>query len=385
MNRNKTLLTILIIIVASVGLIYWTFSTEPEAEREGATRKTAMLADVTTVDKGNIRPKIRATGTVQPSKDIMLSPRVTGEVVYIHPRFVPGATVRKGQVLVKIDQADYINNVTLAESNVQIAQSNYELELGQQEAAENDYQLAQMDVQDVQNKDLLLRKPQLNIAKANLKTAEARLKQAKLDLERTVLKAPFDAHIVSRSVNVGSQVTPGNILARLIGINEYWINVNVPLLKVNWINFDGQSKNEEVIIKSNSWSEGQYKNGRLFKLIGSLTDQTRFAQVLISVKDPMVSSEISPPLMVGTFVEVDIPARRLENVVRINRDYLRKNNTVWVMKEGQLSIKEVQVLFLDETYAYIKEGLDVDSQVITTNLSTVVEGAAVRTEEMATN
>ncbi|MEQ8628653.1 efflux RND transporter periplasmic adaptor subunit [Ekhidna sp.] len=385
MNRNKTLLTILLIIIVSVGLIYWTFSTEPEAERESATKKTAMLVEVTSVQKGNFRPMIRATGTVQPSKDIMLGPRITGEVIIIHPNFVPGATVAKGQILVKIDPSDYTNNVSLAESNLQIAQSNYDLELGQQEAAENDYRMAQMDIDNNVNKDLLLRKPQLNIAKANLQRARAQLKQAQLDLERTEMKAPFDAHILSRSVNVGSQVSPGNEIARLVGVNEYWVNVNVPQSKVSWMNFDEQSTDEDVIIRNNSWYEGQYRKGRLYKLIGTLTNQTRFAQVLIAVSKPMQATEKQPALMIGTFVEVEIPAKELVDVVRLDRDHLRKDNTVWVMENGLLSIKKVSVLFQDDVFAYVIDGLEGDSQVITTNLSTVVEGAEVRTEEISKN
>lgn len=375
----------MLIIIVSVGLIYWTFSTEPEAERESATKKTAMLVEVTSVQKGNFRPMIRATGTVQPSKDIMLSPRITGEVIYIHPNFVPGATVTKGQTLVKIDPSDYTNNVSLAESNLQIAQSNYDLELGQQEAAENDYRMAQMDIDNNVNKDLLLRKPQLNIAKANLQRARAQLKQAQLDLERTEMKAPFDAHILSRSVNVGSQVSPGNEIARLVGVNEYWVNVNVPQSKVSWMNFDEQSTDEDVIIRNNSWYEGQYRKGRLYKLIGTLTNQTRFAQVLIAVSKPMQATEKQPALMIGTFVEVEIPAKELVDVVRLDRDHLRKDNTVWVMENGLLSIKKVSVLFQDDVFAYVIDGLEGDSQVITTNLSTVVEGAEVRTEEISKN
>ncbi len=375
----------MLIIIVSVGLIYWTFSTEPEAERESATKKTAMLVEVTSVQKGNFRPMISATGTVQPSKDIMLSPRITGEVIYIHPNFVPGATVAKGQTLVKIDPSDYTNNVSLAESNLQIAQSNYDLELGQQEAAENDYRMAQMDIDNNVNKDLLLRAPQLNIAKANLQRARAQLKQTQLDLERTEMKAPFDAHILSRSVNVGSQVSPGNEIARLVGVNEYWVNVNVPQFKVSWMNFDEQSMDEDVIIRNNSWSEGQYRKGRLYKLIGTLTNQTRFAQVLVAVSKPMQATEKQPALMIGTFVEVEIPAKELVDVVRLDRDHLRKDNSVWVMENGLLSIKKVSVLFQDDVFAYVSDGLDGDSQVITTNLSTVVEGAEVRTEEISKN
>lgn len=89
--------------------------------------------------------------------------------------------------------------------------------------------------------------------------------------------------------------------------------------------------------------------------------------------------------MIGTFVEVEIPAKELVDVVRLDRDHLRKDNTVWVMENGLLSIKKVSVLFQDDVFAYVIDGLEGDSQVITTNLSTVVEGAEVRTEEISKN
>ncbi len=101
----------------------------------------------------------------------------------------------------------------------------------------------------------------------------------------------------------------------------------------------------------------------------------------MTVKNPIGKiGEGKPALIIGSFVEAEIPALELKDVVRLNRDYLRKNETVWVMEEGKLSIKQVEVLFLDEVYAYIKNGLSDQDQIITTSLSTVVEGAALRTE-----
>jgi hypothetical protein len=69
--------------------------------------------------------------------------------------------------------------------------------------------------------------------------------------------------------------------------------------------------------------------------------------------------------------------------VRINRDYVRTNQTVWVMNEGKLNIREVQVVLSDSDYAYISEGLEANELVVTSSLSAVAEGLALRTESEA--
>lgn len=382
MNRSKTILIILIILVICGGSTYYIFSSEPVAEQEAATKQSAMLVDVTTTEKGNFRPIIKAMGTVQASKDINLSARVSGEVTHISKKFTPGSFVKEGEVLIQLDPADYKNTLMLRESDLQSAQAQFELEMGQQEAAKNDYDLAEGTI-ELDNKALLLREPQLKTAQANVNSAEASVKQAKLDLQRTTIRAPFDAHIVSRMVNKGSQIAPGNVLGRIVGIDEYWVTLNIPMAKVNWLDIPDQGEAAEATVKltNSSWTSDQYRMGSLYRLIGTLTDQTRFAQVLVTVKNPIGKIvEGKPALIIGSFVEAEIPALVLKDVVRLNRDYLRKNETVWVMEEGKLSIKQVEVLFLDEVYAYIKNGLSDQDQIITTSLSTVVEGAALRTE-----
>jgi chromosome condensin MukBEF MukE localization factor len=117
--------------------------------------------------------------------------------------------------------------------------------------------------------------------------------------------------------------------------------------------------------------------------VGALESQTRLARVLIEVPDPLAhhpTSEGLPPLMIGAFLETEIQGKKLEDVIRLSRDYLRQNETVWLMEEGKLRIREVEIVFRDENYAYVTNGLDDDDQIVTTNLSTVVDGAPLRTE-----
>jgi hypothetical protein len=50
------------------------------------------------------------------------------------------------------------------------------------------------------------------------------------------------------------------------------------------------------------------------------------------------------------------------------------------MEEGKLRIRNVEVTFQDADYAYISKGLSDNDQVVTTDLSTVVEGSDLRTQ-----
>ncbi len=345
-----------------------------------------MLVEVIEVSRGDHKPLVEATGNVQPAMDIILSPRVGGEVIAISEAFIPGSFVKKGEVLLQIDPADYQNTLRLRESDLQLARADLAVEMGRQDVAQKDYELIGDELSQ-ENQNLVLRKPQLESARANVAAAEAALEQARLSLERTTIRAPFDAHIINRNVNAGSQVSPGDDLGRLVGMDEYWIVANVPVSKVNRLSFsdEGAKAGSPVkVLNPNIWPYGQYREGRLFRLIGALDNQTRLARMLVSVEDPLVrknNADTLPRLMIGTFVETQIEAEEIRNVVRLSRDYLRKEGTVWVMQDGKLNIRNVDIIFEDANYAYIMSGLSDGDHVVTTNLATVVEGSLLRTEK----
>ncbi len=388
MNPKKTLFISLVILLAAVAVTLVIFSTEPKATSEGATRESAMLVEVSGVERGDYQPLVVATGVVIPAQEVVVSPRVSGQVVHRSEAFTPGGFVSKGQSLLMIDPADYNNRLQMRKSELLQAKADLEMEMGRQHVAMQDYQLVEEGLIG-ENKALVLREPQLNAAKSRGESAEAAVKQAELDLERTTIRAPFDAHILSRDVALGSQVSLGESLGRLVGMDVYWVEVTIPLAKLHWLSFPGDDgeKGSPVKIRSRTaWGADEFRSGHLYKLVGALESQTRLARVLVEVKDPLVqqpASEGLPPLMIGAFLKTEIEGKKLEDVVRLNRDYLRQNETVWVMEDGKLRIRDVEIIFRDEHYAYITGGLYEDDQVVTTNLSTVVDGAALRVEEPA--
>jgi len=387
-NWKKPLFVSIAILLIGGIVTFIIFTTEPTAERGGATKETAMLVNVTEVKRDTFNPTVVAMGTVEPSQEIVLSPRVSGEIISRSEAFTPGSFVNKGQNLLQIDPSDYKNTLKSRESALRQAVADLKIEMGRQNIAEKDYQLLNETLSEEQEA-LILRKPQLNAARSGVEDARAAVNQAELYLQRTTIKAPFDAHILSRNVNVGSQVSPGQNLGRLVGRDTYWVEATVPLAKIRRLKFpkDETSKGAEVRIKNRTaWEEDEYRQGHLYKLVGTLEERTRMARVLITVSDPLAylsGNSEKPEMMIGSFVEAQIQAEPIPNVVRLNRDYVRSNETVWVMEENKLRIRDVKIVFQDSKYAYIEEGLSEDDKVVTTNLTTVVDGAALRMESDA--
>lgn len=391
MSRKKIWIICGSILLLAVAVIAVIFMTEPTAQSEAAIRESAMLVNVEKVEKGDYEPVITATGIVRPVEDVILSPLVSGQIISRTSGFVPGGFVKKGEVLLKIDPSDYQNSLELRKSELLQAKTDLEMEMGRQKIAEQDLQLVGGDSLSADQRELVLRKPQLNAVKARIQSAQAAVDQAQTNLSRTVIRAPFDAHVISQNVTVGSQVSPGDNLGRLVGIEKYWVNVTIPVGKLQWLSFPQNEKDAgaRVKLKSNSaWGEDEFRTGYLEQQIGALDDQTRLARLLIEVPDPLghrKGNDSLPKMIIGGFVEAHIQAQEIKNVIRLDRDYVRNNETVWVMEDGKLEIRDVEILLTDSQYAYIRNGLSHNDKVVTTNLSTVTNGVRLRTEENSAN
>lgn len=384
-SLRTTLLLCAALILSGIAAVVFIFTTEPTAERSGAVRRSASLVDVTQGEYGTFRPIIRATGTVRPAREISLSARVEGEVVELGEDFVPGGFVAAGELLVRLDDADYRVTVEQRRSALEQAIADREIERGQGAAAESDYRQFDQELPP-ERRSLVLREPQRRSAQASVDAARADVRQAELNLERTSIEAPFDAHVLGRDVNLGSQVSPGTALGRLVGLNTYWVEATVPVARLQWLEAPGaDSPGSRVTIRNrNAWPPGAQREGRLFRQIGELEGSTRLARILIAVNDPLALESDDPDvprLMLGEYVECRIVGREIAGAVRIDRDYVRADDTVWLMVDGRLVIRPVEIAYQDDQYAYIDEGLSADESIITTRLATVEEGLRLRLDD----
>lgn len=383
------LLTLVVCLgLALVGALagWLIFATEPGASREAAVRQTAMLVSVTRPEAGDFRPNIVATGTVQPAREITLRPRVSGEIAAMADSFVPGGRAEQGEVLVRLEAADYRNTLAQRESELAQAEADLAIEEGRQAVAERDYAQAGSDLSP-ENEALVLREPQRRRAEAQVAIARTAVEQAQLELARTRIQAPFDAQVVTREINVGSQVAAGDALGRLVGVDTYWVEASVPVSRLPWLAFgeESESGGSPVVVQDRAaWPEGMHREGRLLRLVGELDATTRLARVQVAVEDPLLLADDAPDrprLMLGAFVELSLSGREITDVVRVSRDYIRQNDTIWLMRDDRLVINDVDIVFEDAEYAYIRSGVSGDDRVVTSNLATVEDGVRLRLED----
>jgi len=371
-------IAVVAVLTAAALVSYWIKQSEPTAEREAATRRSAAPVETIRVEQGTYRPTLSVLGTVRPARDIVLSPRVGGQVIAVEPSFVPGGLVEAGRPLLRLDPADYEQALIVRESEMHQVQAELTIEQGQQRVARREFSLLGEDI-DPANRSLVLREPQIESLRAKLRAAEAALDQARLELERTVIRAPFAAQILDRSVELGSEVSAGDELARLVGTDEYWVFATVPLDTVRWIELpEGNKPGARATIRHRTaWGENEMREGRVERLIGEVDESTRLARVIVAIPHPL-GDGVQPALVLGSIVQVEIEARPIERVVRLDREYLRQNDTVWVMSDGELHIRPVEVRFSDAEHAYIGDGLQAGDRVVTTSLATVVDGLPIR-------
>lgn len=387
MTIRATLLACAGLLLLGAGGLYLIFNSEPTTQREDAVRQSAMLVDVIVPQAGDFRPVIQALGTVRPTREVSLRSQVSGQVIEVSGQLEPGGFVKAGDVLLKIEGADYRNTLLQRQSELLQAEAELELEQGRQVQAEREYRELKQGREEAfmsDNKALVLRQPQLRSAQARVAAAQAAEAQARLALERTVLRAPFDAQVIDRSMNLGSQVSVGETLAELVGVESYWVEATVPLDRLQWMVFSSGMPGDGSPVRishRSAWADNQFREGWLDRLVGELEGGTRLARVLVRIDDPLARQPEhlgQPSLIIGAFVETQIQGREIPGTLKLPRELIRRDNTVWLMREEALVIQPVDIVFEDSDFAYIDGGLNADDKVVSTNLATVKEGIRLR-------
>jgi len=419
------ILAVTVLVMAGSLSLYW-LTHRPKPQRH-IPEPRAVPVEVTAVRSSTERVVVTAMGTVVPARAVELAARVGGEVVYISPKFLPGGHVKKGEVLLRIDPADYelavrraqaeldralaeveqrTAGIKLAQTEVARAESSLALEMGQQAVARREYELLGKTISAV-DKALVLREPQLKAAQAALAAAEAgkesaevarkaaqaskssaevALEQARLDLERTTVRAPFDAVIRSRSAEVGSQVIKNAPLGNLVGTEEYWVEVSVAADQLKWIDvpgFNAEEGSQVRIYYEAAWGPGVFRLGVVKSLLPDLETEGRMARLLISVEDPLdlqksVSSQ-RHPLLLGSYIRAEIQGRLLDNVTRIPRSALRSGGNVWILaKDNILEIRPIRIEWSNRDSVFVSDGLAEGDLLITSDLAAPVEGMKLR-------
>ena len=348
--------------------------------------RTIVTVDVTEVVKQSLRIPIQAQGTVTPLQETSVLSEVNGRIIEVSPSFIVGGFVSKDDVLLRIDPRDYETNLLRAEASVKSAQSNLAQETGRAKVAEQEWKKTPKGKQRTQaSKDLYLRKPQLDQALAQMLAAQADLNTARDNLERTSIRAPYDALIRTKHSELGQFVAAGTPLADLFSVEYAEVRLPIPQNKLDYLELPelGTMQNgSPVDLYTEVGGQVKHWNAYLHHTEGVFDARSRVLFSVARIEDPYgFQHPHSEPLRIGTFVNASIQGKELLDIVRLPRYIIRAGNNVWVIDEtGLLRTRNVTLLRTGGDFVYVSAGLSDGELVSLTTLDNSFEGAEVRIE-----
>jgi RND family efflux transporter MFP subunit len=325
------------------------------------------------VERKDEKASIVTEGTVESHQELVLLSEVSGKIIERSNNLDVGGIVKKDEVLIKVDPRNYISKVEEEKANVEKAKFELQTEKGKQLVAEREWKLLNPDSEikttDL-GKELALRVPHIRQKEAALRAAISKLEKARQDLERTVIKAPFDAIVKEESVEVGQSLSDKSPIAKLIATNEFRIQISIPYDAISWLKFskNGEKKGTEVLIRQKLMS-GQVieRKGFVLRLLGVLDPNTNSAKVLVVVYDPLQlqCAQCTMPLLIGSEVTVIVEGPVLKGVFAIPAKALKDGNIVWVKgPKKKLESRKVTVVSKNNDTVLVSEGLNDGDEVI---------------------
>ena len=346
----------------------------------------APLVKVQQLRKRDIQMIVSGYGTVNAKVQTDIVPEVSGKVVNVNPQLKPGGFIPAQEQVLKIDPEDYELSVQQAQALVADAQVKLDVEIAEAEVAKKEWQGLHPNTEPTSS--LVLREPQIKQAQAALASAKAQLATAELQFERTSVFLPFDALIISEKVDLGQYVVAGQSVGVAYGTEAVEIEVPLEDKELAWFDVFADSiavdsnevKNKtKTSIKAEFAGVKQTWNGYIVRTTGQVDRTSRMVSVVVEVPNPFDTSSGKPPLLPGAFVEVFIEGKILKDAIAVPRDALHDGNKVWLVNDGHLQIRPLEILRADKDFAYISSGIEDKAMIVTSSLDTAIEGMKVRT------
>ena len=381
------------VVVVGLAIAMGLYFTQSEAERTEAITG-AELVTVIHAERRLASPRIEAQGTVVPARKVTVRPEVSGRVARRHPGLVAGGVVQQGETVLEIDPRDYEIAVREAETQVELARADLEMEKGRQVVAQQEWE--RFGTEGEEPPPLALRAPQQKQAELEIDRAEHRLAQAQHDLQRTRVRAPFTALVQEAGIEPGELITPSTEAATLVALDEFWVQVSVPVGALDRLAIPGRDGDEgsRAFVYHQSGNDTVRHEGRIIRLLGDLDPAGRTARVLVGVSDPFSLSgeegeEAEPdmpalrqaPLLLGSFVPVELEGDSSHHVIKLPRMAVHGGNRVYVANsDDELEIREVDVAWSDSETVAVRDNLSHGERVIISRLAAPVNGMPLRVE-----
>lgn len=388
----------------------------------GTKKEEVFIVQTELVQRRTITQIVSSTGKIEPEFKVVITPEVSGEIVSLPVK--EGQKVKKGDLLVKIKQDQYIAQRDRALANLASARSSLTIQKIQLAKIEQDYNRAlELYKKGLSSEaELEAIKAQYETAKAQVESAkstvlqmEAMVKEANENLAKTVITAPMDGTVSQLNVKLGERVlgtgfTQGSNLMTIADLTKMIVVVDVDENDVVLISIGDTSKIIVDAFPDKSFTGIVYEIGNTAKTKGLGTQEE---VVNFEVKIRIINSDVE--LKPGMSANANIMTETRENVLSVpiqsvtvrsisygekseseNENALviqetnkkikisKPNEGVFVVNDGKVKFVKVKTGINDDDYIEILDGLKGNEEIVTGSYKVISrdlkDGSRVRVE-----
>jgi membrane fusion protein (multidrug efflux system) len=307
----------------------------------------AMRVNGIVVEPREFTNTLALTGSIEANEQVEIRGQVSGLVRSI--TFQEGSPVKKGQVLVKIDDTELRAQLSEALTRQSLA-------------AENERRAS-----------LLLKKEAISreeydVARAELKSAQAQTQLVRAQLSKTSVIAPFPGRIGLRNISVGEYLIPTTVVANLVSTDPVKITFAVPE------KYASQVKANSQLLFTVAGSDTRYK-AVVYAVEPGIEAATRTLQLRARAANP------SGALRPGSFANIELPLATIADALLVPSQAIipiQNGKKVFVSQDGKAKEVLVETSTRTEQDVLVISGLQAGDTVLTTGIMTLKEGAPVK-------
>lgn len=365
---------------AAAALVVWYTLVAPER----------ISVKVVVLERGRVESTIANTkaGTVRARLRAQLSPQVGGRVVEIDRR--EGDRVEEGERLIALDGATQRAQLRLAQENLRAVEAARREACIQRDRARRDLERKrELAAEQIVSPDLL---DQLESAYeaadaacmrfgAEVGKARAQIVAAEVELEKMLIRAPFDGVVAEVAVEVGEWITPSPPLLKAPAvidvIDPSSLYISAPMDEVDSAAIrTGQPA--KVSVDSHPGVEFAGRVIRVAPYVLDLEAQNRTVEIEVELPEEALASKLLP----GTSADVEVVLETRDSVLRLPTSALFEGNRVLVARDGRLVEQSVEVGLKNWDYAEVTGGIEEGQRVaISLDRGEVKAGARVHAVE----
>ncbi len=356
---RKTIISIvggLVILGLSFALSSKLSNSKKAPETSGLTESKSVYTN--RVKNQNIPISITTSGSLLAKQRMAIYAEVQGVFMPSRKSFKPGETYKKGESLVRINNAEYKANVIAQRSSFKALVTSIlpDLQFDYPEAyADWKSYLSKLDIQKN-----LPELPQSNAEQVenylvgkNVNTTYYTIKNLETRLAKYTISAPYSGVLVATSINPGALVNAGQKLGEYIQPNIFELELNVNANLQDFLNIGKK-------VALNDIEHTQTYEGTVTRINEQIDRNSQTIKIFVEVH--------SKTLREGEYLEANINAQDAENAIEIPRSLLLNNEAIYVVKNGTLHIQPVHVFYANLNTVIIKglpDGLEYISKPIT--------------------